>query len=193
MEIWKKIEGFDNYEVSNYGRVKSLARVVNCVHNSQSNKVEKILRPQIDNRGNGYKVVVLYQNLMPRRWSVHRLVARAFIPNPENKPQVNHIDFDTRNNMVSNLEWVTAKENIHHRFRYGSGKTRGNLKEWEKQKLSKQFSKSVFLLNVHTNEKIHFEQRHKAAEFLGTVRSSVSNALKNGNLIKGKYKALSVE
>ena len=62
----------------------------------------------------GYLVVKLCKNNIRSNKKIHRLVAQAFIPNPENKPQVNHIDEDKTNNMVSNLEWMTAKENTNH-------------------------------------------------------------------------------
>ena len=99
MEIWRDIDGYEGlYQISNKGRVKSLK----CGK-------ERILRPR--DIGNGYLDVVLYKNTAAQHRLVHRLVAKAFIPNPENKPQVNHKDENKLNNYVNNLEWSTAKEN----------------------------------------------------------------------------------
>lgn len=105
-EIWKSLDCIDypNYEVSNFGRVKSL----NYNHTGK----EKILKP-VENRY-GYLKVALFQNTKEKRYTVHRLVASAFIPNDNNLPCVNHKDENKKNNNVSNLEWVTYKENINY-------------------------------------------------------------------------------
>ena len=99
MEIWHDIEGYEGlYQISNKGRVKSLK----CGK-------ERILRPGINIYG--YMFVCLYHDNVKKCFKLHRLVAQAFIPNPENKPQVNHKDENKLNNCVNNLEWSTAKEN----------------------------------------------------------------------------------
>lgn len=99
-EIWKDIEGYDGiYEVSSWGRVK----------NSRTGRVLKAGKDIY-----GYLFVNVYKNGKRTNYKVHRLVAQAFIPNPQNKPQVNHIDENKENNYVENLEWCTAKENNNH-------------------------------------------------------------------------------
>jgi len=105
MEIWKDI--VDGYQVSNKGNVKSLPRKHPC------NKCheERILKPR--NR-KGYLTVMIYENNKGSWKSIHRLVAEAFINNPYNKPQVNHINGDKTDNRVENLEWVSASENQIH-------------------------------------------------------------------------------
>jgi hypothetical protein len=114
-EIWKDIEGYEGYyQVSNLGRVKSLDRVV-----SYKNGVQRLYRghiiPQRKRRkGDNYLSVSLYKNGTYKTCVVHRLVATAFIPNPKEKPQVNHKDENPENNCVDNLEWVTAYENMHY-------------------------------------------------------------------------------
>jgi len=103
-EIWKTIEGYENYEISNLGRVKSLG-------NNKTRK-EKILKPVKDRKG--YLVVSLCQNGSMKTCKIHRLVAQAFIPNPENKPQVNHKNEIKTDNRAENLEYCTAKENLNY-------------------------------------------------------------------------------
>lgn len=108
-EIWRKIEGFEKYEVSNLGRVRSL--------NYRKTKETKILKPGKDKKG--YLKVNLYKSSKHSSKRVHRLVATAFIPNLDNKTQVNHIDGNKQNNTVSNLEWCTNSENMQHAWRTG--------------------------------------------------------------------------
>lgn len=113
MEIWKDIKGHEgHHQISSFGRVKSIERFVcNSLGNIQLCK-GKIFNPNIDRYG--YKKIALRINGKRKYYTIHRLVAMAFIPNPENKPQVNHIDEVKLNNNVSNLEWVTAQENTTH-------------------------------------------------------------------------------
>lgn len=122
-EIWKPIEGYEGlYEISNFGNVKSLARSWNF-RDYGNGKVqvvkskEKILKNTISKCG--YTQARLSKNNKHGLKAVHRLVAKAFIPNPENKPQVNHIDGNKQNNRVDNLEWCNNSENQLHAWKLG--------------------------------------------------------------------------
>ena len=105
-EIWKPVEGYENYFVSNLGKVKR-------------DGIE--LHPSIDNTG--YMRIGLNkfsgEYSEQKKFLLHRLVAETFISNPENKPEVNHIDGNKQNNCVSNLEWVTRCENVRHASKNG--------------------------------------------------------------------------
>lgn len=105
MEIWKDIKGYEGlYQISNYGRVKSLPRMM------KNRKCEEIIKaPSVLPKG--YLKVSLCKNGKIKYFFIHRLVAEAFIPNPNNFPCVNHKDCNPRNNEVSNLEWISYKEN----------------------------------------------------------------------------------
>ena len=117
IEIWKIIDGYNGkYVVSNLGNVKSLARCVSN-HTGFINKPERVLKHTEDIKG--YLRVSLDKDGKTKFVPVHRLVALAFIPNPLNKPQVNHIDGNKHNNRVDNLEWVTNQENCLHAVRKG--------------------------------------------------------------------------
>lgn len=109
-EIWRPVIGYEGlYEVSNLGRVKSIPR---------NGTPGGILTPNYKNQKH-YAHVALTKNAKPKTTSVHRIVAQAFIPNPDNKPQVNHIDGDKKNNCADNLEWATQSENMRHAFKFG--------------------------------------------------------------------------
>ena len=114
MEIWKEIEGYKAlYQISNYGRIKSLSHI----NNLGRVRPECILGNRLSDRG--YHTAVLYNNGKPKSFRVHQLVAKAFIDNPFNKPHVNHLDGVKSNNFVNNLEWVTISENQNHAFQIG--------------------------------------------------------------------------
>lgn len=109
-EIWVDIKGYEGlYQVSNLGRVKSLERTVK--HSSGGDKIvkERILKGSCNN--NGYVIISLNKNGNKKSFAIHNLVAKAFIPNEDNKPYVDHIDTNKTNNKVDNLRWVTEKEN----------------------------------------------------------------------------------
>ena len=114
MENWKDIKGYEGfYQISDLGRVKSLERDV-CFPNGTVNRhiEEKILVQNIGKRG--YAYVNLYLNGKMKTIKTHRLVAEAFLPNPENKPMVNHKDEVKINNAVSNLEWCDSAYNANY-------------------------------------------------------------------------------
>lgn len=110
-EIWKDIIGYEGiYQVSNLGRVKSLERIV-LSKGVATKRKERVLKSS--NR-RGYRQLTLAKNRSRAQRSVHRLVAEVFIPNPDNKKEINHIDGNKANNIVDNLEWCTRKENAVH-------------------------------------------------------------------------------
>jgi hypothetical protein len=107
MEEWRDIPGYEGlYQVSNMGRIKSLRK-----------EYEHIMKLQVIR--NGYLSVPFTINRTSRLLKVHRLVAMAFIPNPDNKPEINHKDGNKQNNIAENLEWSTRKENIKHGYKKG--------------------------------------------------------------------------
>lgn len=116
-EVWKQIKGYEGlYDISNYGRVRSHNKTyrVGLRNNRHATKKGKILKDNVLNTG--YCQVALYKNKKNKKKAVHRLVGKAFVPNPDNKPQINHKDGNKQNNHYTNIEWVTARENQKHRF-----------------------------------------------------------------------------
>ena len=167
-EVWKDIEGYEGlYKVSNLGRVKSF-------HGFS----ERIMKQTLQK---GYLKIGLLKNKKYKTHSVHRLVAQAFISNPDNKPQVNHIDEDKTNNRVDNLNWMTSKENND----WGTRKSRAikssiNNPKRDYLELGKKFSKSIYYIN-EKGEKICFSGIHEAARVLNITASGISANL-NGKL-----------
>lgn len=100
-EIWKSIKDYEDYEISNLGRIKSY-----------KNNKERLLKPRKDK--DGYMKIDLCKDNKKKTHKLHRLVAQAFLANPENKPEVNHKDEDKTNNCASNLQWVTSRENANY-------------------------------------------------------------------------------
>ena len=130
-EIWKPIKDFEGYyEVSNIGRVRSL--------NYRNTGKEKVLK-NIE-CSNGYLIVNLTKNGKQKIFKVHRLVAEAFIPNPEGKPYIDHINTIRTDNRVSNLRWVTQKENCNNEL--SKKKYSENHREWNSEETKKKMSES---------------------------------------------------
>lgn len=162
-EIWKDIEGYEGlYQVSDFGRVKRV-------------NTDRILK--------GYKItgdylgVKLCKNNIKSTQKIHRLVAEAFIPNSENKPQVNHIDEDKSNNMVSNLEWMTATENNNH----------GTRNERAAKTISKSKSIPIIATNIKTSEFQEFNSTNECARQLGLHTSNITAVLKGRLKQTGGY------
>ena len=125
MEIWKDIKGFEGkYQVSNYGNVKSL--------NYNRTGKERLLKQNIDKYS--YHNIHLYSYGKDKRFLIHRIVAEAFIPNPDNLPYVNHKDENKHNNHVDNLEWCTQLYNLN----YGS----------RNERIRKSLSKKVYQYTI---------------------------------------------
>lgn len=117
MEIWKDIKGFEGlYQISNYGRVKSLKREVRC---GKSTRIIKEKIKIIGNHNMGYQVVNLFKESKCYPHLLHSLIAAYFIPNPNNYPEVNHKNGIKTDNRIDNLEWVTYSMNIKHAYDTG--------------------------------------------------------------------------
>ena len=128
-EIWKDIKNYEGlYKISNLGRVKSLPKYA-----GRSYRKEKILKTYLDK--NGYVKVILCKNNRTRFLSIHRLLAEAFIPNPNDYPQINHKDENKQNNSLNNLEWCTCKYNINYGTRTKRDVEKRKMKREQKQKL----------------------------------------------------------
>lgn len=155
IEIWKDIKGYERlYQVSNLGKIKSLKR----------NK-EKLLKHGINNKG--YQVVNLYKNNKGITKKVHRLVAEAFIPNPNNYPIVNHIDENKQNNNIFNLEWCTNEYNLNY----------GNAKE---HRIIASKSKMIPIIQLDMNNNIiaKYDSIREASRKTNINRWDISNCLK---------------
>lgn len=141
MEIFKEIEGYENYQISNLGNVKSL----------KFGK-ERILKPAKDK--GGYLTVDLFKQGKHKTYKIHRLVAQAFIENPNNLPEVNHKDENPANNTIENLEWCTREYNIN----FGT----------RTEKCSKQ------VLCIETG--VIYPSTHQVERQLGFAQGYISNA-----------------
>lgn len=112
-DTWSKINGYNNYSVSTKGEIRN-----DSTGKQKNSRIDRY----------GYPVVDLYSNGRRKTERIHRVVANTFIPNPDNKLQVNHVDGNKRNNSTANLEWCTASENMQHSFSMGLSKpSRGML------------------------------------------------------------------
>ena len=118
--MYKAINGYEGiYEVNELGKIRSIDRIVECKDGSTRKRKGKELKLQIDK--DGYYIVTLRKNGVAKTWGVHRLVAEAFLPNPNNLPQVHHKNHDTKDNRIQNLVWVTIAEQRDDHWRASRG------------------------------------------------------------------------
>lgn len=165
---WSAVKNYENlYEVSDLGQIRSVARQKNLAVN-----------PHKDTR---YLTVGLWKNNKNKTCYVHRLVAEAFIPNPDNLPQVNHIDGDRQNNNINNLEWVTHQENTKHAVSTGLRVYKNRLTEIQFLDLLKQVinGKSYYDLSQQVDYKVPFlSTKLKAIAKKYNLESELSEALR---------------
>ena len=172
MEEWKKIEGYENYSISKYGKVRN-------------DKKELILKKRKNK--DGYEIVNLYKNGKTKTFQVHRLVAIAFIPNHENKPCVDHINAIRDDNRVDNLRWCDCKENSNNpltlehlskanKANKGENHPKGMLgkhhTEEAKEKISENHPRRRKVILLNTGEV--FDYIKQASEKYGIARESIS-------------------
>lgn len=158
-EIWRDIEGFEGlYQVSNLGRVKRVT--TGRILKSGKNKA-------------GYLQVDLCKNSVSSTKRIHRLAAQSFIANPENKSEVNHIDENKTNNLVSNLEWSTRKENHNHGTR--------------NERMAKTQSIPIIVTNLKTGESREFYGISECSRQLGLNPSNITSVLKGRRNQTGGY------
>jgi hypothetical protein len=163
-EVFRPVKGYEGlYEVSNTGKVASL--------NYNSTKQRKLLVPQ--KCTNGYFFVMLSRNHKQKMKYIHRLVAEAFVPNPNGLPQVNHLNENKRDNRTENLQWVSARENLN----YGTRNQRIGLALKGRRRWA--VMKAVVAIDDEGNE-YHFSSYTDAAIEMGTSIGGISHAIKSG-------------
>lgn len=182
-EEWINIKNYSNYQISSYGNVKSKERNTNVGIKNQKQclRKEKILKQQIDK--NGYHYVRLYNEDGWKYFKIHRLVAEAFIPNPENKPTVDHIDRDKNNNNVNNLRWASLILQANNKDKTNiikQGMKIGKMKLPNRAKKVKQYSPNGEFIK-------EYKSSREASKINNISESSISNCIKKHCKTAGGY------
>lgn len=178
-EIWKDVPDYEGYyKVSNLGRIKSVLRHVNSGYGSKRKVRERILKPS----GVKYLSVELCKDGIHKYHSVHRLVAIAFIPNIYNKPCIDHIDTNPKNNRVDNLRWVTHSENLNNEIT--------SKRNSERQRNDEKKSFPVFQLDLNNNLLKEFPSMSEAERQTGIEVIDIKRACLGikGRKTAGGYK-----
>lgn len=172
-EIWKPIKNYENvYEISNFGNVRSLDRQKTLINGTIKVIKGKILKKQ-RSRGKEYYSVGLYDNNGKQHvYQIHRLVAQAFVPNPNNFTIVNHLDENKQNNHVDNLEWTTIENN--NQYSYNKHPERKNVIEILQYTLEGDFVKK-------------WNSIKEAAEYLNTKQGNISECLRGNSKSSSGY------
>lgn len=172
-EIWKDVAGYEGYyQVSSLGRIKALPKTKLFSDGRVYNYKEKILKFSIGT--SGYPTLHLYSPDSERETvAIHRLVAQAFIPNPEVKDTVNHVDGNKENNQVSNLEWNTYQENNKHALDTGLNRITPSKLNSKLSKLSEEIVKDVLLNCKKNKEGFSIKDFSDKYELTSTTISSI--------------------
>lgn len=173
-EEWKTILEAPDYEVSKNGKFR--------------NKLtKKVVKTRVGKR-HGYVQINLQVRTKEKRgqktFRAHRLVAKAFIPNPDNLPQVDHINGIKTDNCVKNLEWVTGSENTRRAYRNGLAKLSSDK---HMQEMTEKTKKACVVVNILESKKYFFETRREASAFFGKSPSWATTLIKYGIGSKGRY------
>ena len=176
-EIWEDIPNYEGlYQASNLGRIRSVDRYKEVIIKNQYGEYKRtkffksyVLKQQTYM---GYKCVQLHINGKYKWEKVHRLVAKAFVPNPENKPQVNHIDGNKSNNCVENLEWCNQSYNTKHAY---------------KNNLIKHYKIEINQYDLEGNYIKTWESAKEIEKKLKIKNSQICRCCKNENLTAGGY------
>lgn len=170
-EIWKDIKGYEGlYQVSNFGNVKSVDRISKHSNGDLTLK-GKLLKSVKNSRG--YLQVDLCKNGKIKKILIHRLVAQTFLPNPDNKPHIDHINTITTDNRVINLRWVTQKENINNPLTI--------------DKKSKNLSKPIIQFSKDGKFIKKWDSALDAQRELGIKQSNICSCCKGKNKTTGGY------
>ena len=213
-EIWKDIQGYEGfYQISNLGNVKSLERVIDKGNGILQHRKERIMnkRESVD----GYYIAKLNVNKKSKSIAIHILVARHFIDNPNNYPEVNHKDCNRKNNQVDNLEWCTHQQNVEHSKQLGHYKTKSGcdnpnykndtlkikyknnptLAKINNSRPREQNGRCVKIRMINNDVIKDFNFIGEAAEYLivngytdgkiNSIRSNITNAIKNNKKYLG--------
>ena len=213
-EIWKDIQGYEGfYQISNLGNVKSLERVIDKGNGILQHRKERIMnkRESVD----GYYIAKLNVNKESTSIAIHILVARHFIDNPNNYPEVNHKDCNRKNNQVDNLEWCTHQQNVEHSKQLGHYKTKSGcdnpnykndtlkikyknnptLAKINNSRPREQNGRCVKIRMINNDVIKDFNFIGEAAEYLivngytngkvNSIRSNITNAIKNSKKYLG--------
>lgn len=186
IEIWKDIEDYPNYQISNFGRVKSKERYVNTIGGAKRKIKDKIIKPTLDSRG--YYVVSLYNEKgKSNPKSIHRLVCETFLENKNNYPVINHINGIKIDNRLENLEFCTQSHNIKEAYRLGLEKP--NKTNLGKFGIKNKKARKIKQIDINTNEIINvFYGVCEAGRKTGINYRNIDLCLKNKRNYAGGYK-----
>lgn len=163
VEVWKTYPKIEWLQGSDLGNVRTLDHYVMC-KDGRKQFVKGHVLPQW-HRKDGYMDVKISVNGKKISLKVHRVIASCFLPNPNNLPQVNHIDCDRTNNHVSNLEWCDGSYNNRYREKYGISQTEA-------------IGHRIIAINLKTLEALYFKSQHEAARQLGASNGNINKVIK---------------
>jgi len=163
IEIWKSLPGVPGVEVSILGNVRTLDKLISSEKMTRFTK-GRVLKQQLKHNS-GYPIVSIPVDEKWTKKTVHRLIAKAFIPNPHGFPMVNHKDCDRANNNVSNLEWCDDSYNCRYREKYGVSATEAR-------------GHPLFAINLTTLEVSRFHSQCEASRVLGVYQTNISSVIK---------------
>ena len=188
-EIWKPVKGYEGlYEVSNLGNVRSVDR--HLMWGNQYCLFKGKPKKSFPN-SMGYLRTGLYKNGQGKHYFIHRLVAEAFIPNPNNLPCIDHIDRNYLNNSVDNLRWCTQKENCNNPLTREYANIKNRSKEVNEKRLATRRKNQSWCCEIpvyyvdEDGSKISFKSISEAERKIGCSRSTIAKALKKNRPVHG--------